>query len=204
MRYRLRNHHSGLPFSPHRALWAYLSDSPFAQPTHDARLSGPPADRFQTASWLILHNRNYTEPLEGDHSGLLTPSDCPVTGNDIAPALAGNRTMTSLQNRTALHVAIASSYASRCPRRIGATCRNRTGSCAAYGATVQRALHHTAMSHVCPSLRAVTAYFLPVGLVNRPHLRLAEPAHNPLDTPVSVSGAVGLGPREGPGAQRRS
>ena len=34
-----------------------------------------------TASWLILHNRNYTEPLEGDHSGLLTPSDCPVTGN---------------------------------------------------------------------------------------------------------------------------
>ena len=106
-----------------------------------ARLSGLPADRFQTASWLILHNRNYTEPLEGDHSGLLTPSDCPVTGNDIAPALAGNRTMTSLQNRTALHVTIASSYASRCPRRIGAACRNRTGSCTAYGATVQRALH---------------------------------------------------------------
>ena len=49
--------------------------------------------------------------------------------------------MTSLQNRTALHVAIASSYASRCPRRIGAACRNRTGSCTAYGATVQRALH---------------------------------------------------------------
>ena len=79
-----------------------------------------------TASWLILHNRNYTEPLEGDHSGLLTPSDCPVTGNDIAPALAGNRTMTSLQNRTALHVAIASSYASRCPRRIGAGGGTRT------------------------------------------------------------------------------
>ena len=79
-----------------------------------------------TASWLILHNRNYTEPLEGDHSGLLTPSDCPVTGNDIAPALARNRTVTSLQNRTALHVAIASSYASRCPRRIGAGGGTRT------------------------------------------------------------------------------
>ena len=62
-------------------------------------------------------NRNYNVPLEGDHSGLLTPSDYSVSSNDIAPALFGIEPF-SLQNRTALHIAIAPSYFSRCPRRI--------------------------------------------------------------------------------------
>ena len=46
---------------------------PFALPyaiSASACLSRLSADRFQTASWLILHNRIYNVPLEGLRSGL--------------------------------------------------------------------------------------------------------------------------------------
>jgi len=38
--------------------------------TENACLSKLSTDRFQTASWLILHNRNYNVPLKGLRSGL--------------------------------------------------------------------------------------------------------------------------------------
>ena len=77
-----------------------------------SRLSGRENDLL-----IDCRNRNYNVSLEGDHSGLLTPSDYSVSSNDIAPALFGIEPF-SLQNRTALHIAIAPSYFSRCPRKI--------------------------------------------------------------------------------------
>ena len=54
---------------------------------------------------------------------------------------------------------------------VGAACRNRTGSCTAYGATVQRALHHTAMPHIAPVFPgcqpALLAKRFSVGVVER-------------------------------------